>query len=259
MKWKLHSSAALIVSVSLLNGCAYNPFIANNHTTGDPAGAVIGGAVGAGSIAAWNGPKPLIGLAGIGGGIIGYYVTTLRYDSGGVYRAGGQVYKMGDYVGIYIPTDKVFEPNSSEFLPTAAPILDSAADVLQRYPNNNIIISGNTSGFYRPRWEQKLSEERAKKISAYLWNAGINEFKGTDVMHMRKLTYVGYGDYLPIASNLTNDDIRENSRIQITSYPCTADLNLDKRHVAMRNIGSTDDSETYKNNCGGKIEDCFKD
>ena len=92
----------------ILTGCSYNPFISNNHTTGSPTGAIVGAAAGAGGVALLGGPKPLIALAGIGGGALGYYMTTLRYEAGGVMQSGGQVYKVGDFVGIYIPSDQLF-------------------------------------------------------------------------------------------------------------------------------------------------------
>lgn len=220
-----------------MSGCSFNPFSTNNHTTGDPVGVVIGAGAGAGAMSLLTNYKPLMILGGIGGGMLGYYVTTLRYDAGGIIRGCGKVYKVGDYVGIYIPTDNLFEENSADFLPQACPILQSAAAVLQRYPNNNILISGNTSGFSRSRWERKLSEKRAQKVSAYLWNHGIGAFKKCS-NNLRKLNYVGYGNYFPISSDLTNCGIRQNSRIQITSYPSKADLALDRRHQALNNIGA---------------------
>jgi outer membrane protein OmpA-like peptidoglycan-associated protein len=240
-----------LLTVLGLTSCSYNPFISNNHTTGSPVGAIAGVAIGAGGAAALGAPKPVIALAGIGGGMVGYYVTTLRYDSGGIMQAGGKVYQVGDYVGIYIPSDQLFESNSADFLPQAAPILDSVVAVLERYPDNNIMISGNTSGFARPRWEQRLSERRAQKVSAYLWNAGINQFKepGND---LRKLNYVGYGDYFRIAQDDTNDGIRENSRVQITSYPSSRDLRRFKGEVDNQNVGSMRDSTVPANLCEGK-------
>ena len=220
-----------------LTSCSYNPFISNNHTTGNAGGALIGAGVGAGSVAALGGSKTFMTAFGMGGGAVGYYVTTLRYDSGGVMQGGGKVYRIGDRLGIYIPTDNLFDTNSAELLPQAGPILDSAAAVLARYPDNNIIISGNTSGFSRAHWEQRLSQARAQKVAAYLWSAGINHFQGSGI-DTRKLNYVGYGDYFPISDKLTNEEIRENSRIQITSYPTNFDLGLDKKSLAFDNIGS---------------------
>lgn len=137
----------------------------------------------------------------------------------------------------------MFEPNTAEFLPQAAPILQSTATVLKRYPNNNIIISGNTSGFYRSKREQILSEKRAQRIAAYMWGQGINQFSNQSIETKRKLTFVGYGDYFPIANDYTNDGIRTNSRIQIISYPSYTDLQIDQREVAMRNMGSVNTKE----------------
>lgn len=255
MQWKTKIVTALL-GLAPLMGCSYNPFITNNHTTGSPVGATVGAGVGAGSAILLGGSKPYIALGGLVGGVIGYYVTTLRYDAGGVIQGGGKVYKVGDYIGIYVPTDNVFEPNSDSFVPQAAPILDSVAAILVRYPQNSILISGNTSGFYHSRWEQRLSERRAEKVAAYLWNSGIwnNQFKsGTIDVDLRKLNYVGYGDYFPIAKTLSNNGIRENSRIQITSYPYNCDLSLDG--AALHNIS---DAGTTPNRCNGmsSMGDC---
>ena len=248
---KLVITAPLTLLAALcVTGCSYNPLSSNNHTTGSPVGAISGAAVGGAGSAAFGATKPVMGMAALAGGAIGYYATTLRYDAGGVYQNGGQVFTVGDYTGIYIPTDNLFEPNSADFVPQAEPILDSAVAVLNRFPDNNILISGNTSGFGHSKWEQKLSEKRAEKVSAYLWNAGINYFKNPS-LDTRKLNYVGYGDYLPIASNRDNNGVRQNSRIQITSYPCAEDLRLDQKHLAMHNFGELQSSTepTPKPNC----------
>lgn len=239
-----------LLAAACLMGCSFNPFVSNNHTTGSATGTVVGAAAGAGSVALFSSSKSLMVAAGLGGGMLGYYLTTLRHDAGGIVQEGGQVYQVGDIVGIYIQTDQVFESNTADFLPQARPILESASAVLKRFPNHNIIISGNTSGFGAPRWEQRLSEQRAQKIAAFLWNDGVNQFKEPGIS-MRKLTYVGYGDYFPIASDLRNKGIRKNSRIQIVSYPSICDLKLDKRHAAMRNMGGLDDFNAVTvNRCG---------
>lgn len=237
---------AIILSVFLLASCSYNPFSYNNHTTGDPAAAGIGAAIGAGSVALINGPKYMMVGAGIGGGVLGYYSSTLRFASGGVVQTGGQAFQIGQYVTIYIPTDKLFEANTADFLPTAKPILDSAVSILERYPNNNILVSGNTSGFGRARWERRLSTARAEKVSAYLWEEGINNFKRPS-NNFRYLNYVGYGDYFPISSTRYNSGIRKNSHIQISSYPNTADFYPCRRDTALNgNIGDVGENVGYK-------------
>jgi hypothetical protein len=215
----------LLVNLLMLAGCTFNPFAPReSNITGSPITALVGAGTAAGAVKliAGGGSKPwlypwIIGT-GLVGGAFGYYVSTLRHDAGAILRYGGQVYKVGDFVGIYVPTDCLFESNTAEFLPKARAILDSVATVLLRYPNNNIHISGNTSGFDCPEWEIFLSEKRAERVAAFLFQAGIYDGSGL------KLTYTGYGDYFPISSNLTNNGIRQNSRIQIVSYPSSCQL-----------------------------------
>lgn len=226
----------LLACFSLV-GCSYNPLSPHNHQTGSTTGRLVGIGAGAGTATLLGAPTPIKILAGVTGGSIGYYATTLRYAAGGIYYAGGQVYQLGESVGIEVPTDKLFQANTAEFLPQATPILDSIVAVLERTPENNIIISGNTSGFSGPRYEQKLSQDRAKAVAAYLWNAGISQFKPNS-NETRKLNYVGYGNFFPIASNYHNTGIRQNSRIQITSYPSKEDLQLDKHAITAENIGA---------------------
>ncbi len=232
-------TAMLLLSLSLLQGCGPNPFGQHNGMTGRPEGVATGAVIGAGSMALIGaGSKPYMATAAVIGGVIGYYVTTDRFAAGGILEGGGKIYGEGQYIGIVIPLNKLFEPNTADFLPSAYPILDSVVSVLERYPNNNILISGNTSGFGRQAWEQPLSEKQAGKVAAYLWNAGINAFKNPGI-NTRELRYVGYGSAFPIANTLTNRGIQENGRIQITSYPSRADLCLDKRfHVLKEEAGA---------------------
>src|SRR5579872_4352320 len=218
-----------------LEGCSFNDL------TGSPGPAVAGGAAGAGSAALLGGSKYTIALAGIGGAALGYYVSTLTFAAGGVTQAGGQVYTLGDYVTIEIPTDRIFEDNSAELLPEADPVLQSTVEVLKRYPNNNILVSGNTSGYGTQRWELTLSERRARQVAAYLWAHGVSSFRGTSDYDpsapLRTLSYVGYGNFFPISNNIKAASIRENSRIQITAYPSQGQLKLCKDQKIFANIG----------------------
>ncbi len=176
---------------------------------------------GAGSVALLGGTKSFVILGGIGGGAVGYYLSSLRNDSGGIIQADGKVYVLGEYIGIYIPTDYLFEPNTADFLPRANFALDSIVAVLQRKPNNNIMISGNTSGFSRADREQLLSQRRAKAI-APIFGLTVSSNSKKNSNDLRHLKYVGYGDYFPVATHYNNDSLRSNSRIQITSYPSYA-------------------------------------
>lgn len=240
MERKIHIIAVLSLLLALA-GCTFNPFSNNNNLTGSAVGAGAGAAGGALSMSLLGAPRGyIIGMGAAGAGL-GYYVTTLRFASGGVLHVGGVVYAVGDKVGIEIPTDNLFEVNTSDFLPQAPMILDSAVAVLKRFPNDNILVSGSTSGFGTQRNEQRMSEDRARKVAGYLWVNGINNFKENSISATRKLAYVGFGDFFPIANNLHNKSLRQNSRIQITGYPSKSDLKLTKRAKVFNNIGDIDE------------------
>lgn len=231
------SKQLFILIAFILSSCSYNPLSENNHLTGSPWGIVAGGAAGAGTASLLGATtKPALIASGIGGASVGYYLTTQRFAAAGLIQGGGQVFQLGDYVTIDIPSDSLFEPNTADLLPEAEPILKSVVNILERYPDQNIMISGNTSGFSPARWEQKLSENRAQRVAAFLWAQGI----AYQADHLRKLNYVGYGNYFPIANHLKNDSIRQNSRIQITVYPTQDQLRIGKKACAFNNIGADD-------------------
>lgn len=237
-----------------LTSCSVNPFNNNNEFTGTATGTLIGAGAGAGAAGLLGASKTEMGLAGLAGGALGYYFTSLPFRSGGITHVGGQVFTLGDYVTIEIPSNSLFDVNSSDFTPQAPAILDSAVAVLNRYPNDNIMISGNTSGFYTSKFERKISEDRARQVSAYLWAHGIgndnfnnpnDNYGGPNYpkRFTRNLTYVGYGSHFPIASDLTAQGIRQNNRIQITAFPHTSEI---KMYKCVQCAPSKDNFKTYK-------------
>jgi hypothetical protein len=240
----------LLLSLAwMLGGCAASTD-ESPPTGGSAVGAGVGAVLAGGTAALLDAPKPIIGLAAVGGAGLGYYLTSLRFASKGIIRSGGKVYTLGEYMMIEIPTDNLFEPNTDEFLPGTEPVLDSIVDILKRYPNHNIFISGNTSGFGTHRFEQKLSEDRAAQIAAYLWAHGVTD-GGAQIKSdrperdsNRRLIYVGYGDALPIANNLHLESIRANSRIQIVASPCGAEVKCKKCFRPFDNVGRWDDEIT---------------
>lgn len=235
MSGRFFFTAMLLICLLSQTACSFNPFRKDNQLSGSLTGTAVGAGVGAGSAIWLQAPKPIVGLAGIIGGGVGYYVTSLRYAAGGIIRAGGVAYEVGDFATIAVPVDSLFEPNSDEFLYGTAPLLDSIYAVVNRYPENNLMISGNSSGFGAARFEQRLSESRARRIAGYLWSKGISGFQGTR-LKLRRLIYVGYGNYFPIANDIKMKGIRANSRIQITLFP-SKNLIKDKRYKLFRNVG----------------------
>lgn len=244
----IRAKCIIACCIFLFSSCTYNPFTTNHDFTGNNvAGPIIGGVGAASSAALLGASKTWIGIAGVGGIGLGYYMTTLQYASQEIIKVKGQVYQVGDYVGIVIPTDALFEENSADLLQNAYSILQSAMKVLNHYPNDNILISGNSSGFNTRAQELRLTKARAKKIAAYFYANGISNFTFQS-NNTRKLIYTGFGNDFPIANHFKAKSIRENSRIQITAYPSTVDLALDKRYELFNNIGATSAMPTKQNN-----------
>lgn len=230
----------LIVFMTLnFAGCSYNPLSSTNHSTGNGVETAAGGVAGVATASAFGTTTPsVLSLAGIGGAGIGYYMSTLRYDAAGIYHAGGQVFTVGDYLTIEIPSNAVFDDNSTDLSPTGDAALRSAAKVLNRLCCQSILVSGNSSGFGTAKMERRMTENRARVVSAFLWAQGVNNFKKIS-NDTRKLTYVGYGNYFPIATDITDKGIRANSRIQITAYPTQDQLLIDKKRAVFSNMGES--------------------
>jgi outer membrane protein OmpA-like peptidoglycan-associated protein len=244
--------APLLCAVLATTSCA--PISEETRPTNDNAIGTLGGAaVGAGVTAALHAPAPIIGLAGVAGASLGYYMTTMTFSAGGIAKVGGKVYTVGEFLTIEIPSDNLFDPNTHEFLDNSGPALDSIVSVLKRYPGHNIIISGNTSGYGTSRAEQRLSMALAEEIASYLWLHGITDNLPNPLSaKIRRLIYVGYGDNFPIANNIRISGIRANSRIQIVAYPCEEVLHWDKiqarKYRTFKNIGSADDNSPTQRN-----------
>lgn len=233
----------LLISSLMLTACSYNPLSSTNHNTGNAVETAAGGVAGFGTAAAFGVKSPVVlGLAGIGGASVGYYMSTIRYDAAGIYHAHGQVFAVGDYVTIEIPSNSIFDDNTADITPLGDAALRSAAKVLNRLCCQSILVSGNSSGFGTARMEHYLTENRARVVAAFLWAQGVNNFKQKS-NDTRKLTYVGYGNYFPIANNITQKGIRANSRIQITAYPTRDQLLMDEKKRTFGNIGETSSEE----------------
>lgn len=84
--------------------------------------------------------------------------------------------------------------------------LDQIAEVLKKYPKLDIVVSGHTDSIGNPSYNQRLSELRAKAIADYLLQRGISQ---------DRISYIGYGDTKPIASNATAEGRMKNRRVEI--------------------------------------------
>ena len=99
-----------------------------------------------------------------------------------------------------------FETGRWEILPESEYELAKVVDLLTKNPTLKIELGGHTDNVGRPEANQRLSEQRAKAVYDYLINKGIPS---------DRLSYKGYGETQPVATNDTDEGRRENRRTEI--------------------------------------------
>lgn len=98
-----------------------------------------------------------------------------------------------------------FEFDKSNLLPQSFVELKNLIDILNQYPNMKIELSGHTDFMGKPKYNQRLSESRAKAVYSYLQNMGIDN---------KRIKYRGYGATKPIADNETSEGRAKNRRVE---------------------------------------------
>lgn len=99
-----------------------------------------------------------------------------------------------------------FEFDRARLTPDAKQILDVVAEELAKYPDIRVELAGHTDARGSEAYNQRLSQDRAESVMAYLERLGI----ASDRMRP-----VGYGESRPIADNATEDGRSRNRRTEL--------------------------------------------
>lgn len=99
----------------------------------------------------------------------------------------------------------VFEFNSSELSREAKTEIKSVYDFLKQSQKTQIIISGHTDNVGSSEFNQTLSEKRAKSVTDYFISLGLDN---------NRITFTGYGNEKPIATNDTEVGRNKNRRVE---------------------------------------------
>ncbi len=98
-----------------------------------------------------------------------------------------------------------FDFNKATIKPVSFPILDAVYDVLAANPNITIEVQGHTDSAGNAAYNQKLSQQRADSVKAYLAKKGIGE---------GRLVAKGYGMSRPLMPNTSEANRALNRRVQ---------------------------------------------
>jgi OOP family OmpA-OmpF porin len=131
----------------------------------------------------------------------GYYMDSLNFK--GPSDEEELQFNITDICLVPFPKDNPFimknifyDFDSVNFQPASTPELDRLVALMKSDPLVNIEIGSHTDNKGTPEYNEKLSSGRAKAVVAYLSQSGIDK---------RRLSYKGYGETVPIASNENAD------------------------------------------------------
>lgn len=203
----LTAAAALVVSVGVIAGCEASNAV-KGGAIGAGGGAVVGGVIGhqAGNTAL----GAIIGAAvgGTAGALIGNHMDNQAEEMERDLK-NARVERVGEGIKITFDSGILFATNSSELQSAAKTNIQSLATVLNRYPDTNILIEGDTDNEGTDDYNQDLSERRAGAVANYA--------KGLNVIGSR-ISTVGLGENNPVASNETAAGRQQNRRVEIAIF-----------------------------------------
>jgi OmpA-OmpF porin, OOP family len=108
--------------------------------------------------------------------------------------------------GTWIFKGVQFETNSAELKTSSYPVLDEIVAGMKEQPDLRVEIQGHTDSRGSKALNDRLSQQRAESVMAYLVSKGIAR---------DRLTARGYGPDKPVASNDTVEGRAENRRVEL--------------------------------------------
>jgi outer membrane protein OmpA-like peptidoglycan-associated protein len=190
-----------------LFGCSTSNAV-KGGAIGVGGGGLIGGLIGkaAGNTAL----GAIIGAAvgGTTGAIIGNNMdkraAEMKQD-----LSGARVERVGEGIKITFDGGILFASNSSELQSSAQSNISTVSRVLNKYPDTNILIEGDTDNQGSDELNQKLSERRAQAVADRIKEMGVAG---------ARVTTVGLGEHNAIASNETASGRQQNRRVEVAIF-----------------------------------------
>jgi outer membrane protein OmpA-like peptidoglycan-associated protein len=116
-----------------------------------------------------------------------------------------EVIREGEGIIIRFNEKVLFAYDRSDLNTNAKANLDKLNTILIKYPETNITIIGHTDNKGSDSYNQTLSETRARTVSTYAGQNGVNTLR---------LTTIGKGESDPITTNETDEGRSSNRRVE---------------------------------------------
>lgn len=206
-KMNIFVGVTLVVSIVIMVGCG-----ANNALKGGGIGAGVGGVAGGviGNQFGNTAIGAIIGAAvgGTTGALIGRHMDRqaeeMRQDI-----ENAKIERVGEGIKITFDSGILFKIDSSELQSAAKSNIESLAKILNKYPDTNILIEGDTDNTGTEAYNQKLSERRAQAVADYQRNLSVDG---------SRISILGLGESNPIAANDTAYGREQNRRVEVAIF-----------------------------------------
>ncbi len=178
-------------------------------------GAILGTLAGAAAGAAIGGHDHRAGGAIIGaatgalaGGLLGRYLDQQAQELDAI--PGADVRRRDDSLLVNFQSTLLFDTDSASLQPGAFDRLRSLARTLNNYPKSVVIIKGHTDTLGDERYNLTLSEERSD---------GVRDFLVAEGVASPRITAIGFGESMPVATNSSPEGRQQNRRVEIEIRP----------------------------------------
>jgi outer membrane protein OmpA-like peptidoglycan-associated protein len=211
-------------STLIVTGCTtFDPYTGEEETTNTAKGAGIG--AGAALVLSYIANKDKssserkkrmlrdAGIGAIAGGSVGYYMDTQEAELRKQLRSTGvSVERDGDNINLIMPGDITFPTAGSDLKSDFYGVLDSVALVLEEFDKTIVAVTGYTDSRGSDAYNQKLSEQRAQSVAAYLQSKKVQP---------ARFEVIAFGERNPVADNATAEGRSLNRRVELTLIPIT--------------------------------------
>jgi outer membrane protein OmpA-like peptidoglycan-associated protein len=179
---------------------------------GGAIGVAGGGLIGAiiGKLAGNTAAGAIIGAAvgGTAGALIGHNMDKQAEEMKNDL-SNAKVERVGEGIKITFNSGILFKTGSYELQVTAKENIASLSKILNKYPDTNIIIEGDTDSEGSEEYNQKLSERRAQAVADYTKSLGVDGVR---------ISTIGKGESNPVASNETVEGRALNRRVELAIF-----------------------------------------
>jgi outer membrane protein OmpA-like peptidoglycan-associated protein len=201
---------ALVVAGSsmLFGGCRSM----SSKDRGTAIGVATGGAVGA-AVGRANGSTARGAIIGAAvGGAVGMIIGDRMDKQAAKIKQripGATVERVGEGIQVTFASGLLFDFDSDRVRGDAATNLRNLSQTLQEEPGTDLLIVGHTDAVGDERYNQALSERRARATADYLASQGVAR---------ARLRATGRGELEPLADNSTNEGQQRNRRVEVAIY-----------------------------------------